>query len=1314
MESSIRVAAFQLRQSTAFLLLALGVIAACTGCKPKQPPNEAGRQNLMVRGYIAAHVGGHDDVGIPSRTLPARDVYIPGASVFLADAQDQPVGDSRRTDLSGRFTLYADKPGSYKICWKAAGFVSGCGAKAVVLGGAPAFLSTIHIPVETKQNHVSVIGQVTMADGTAARALEPLSNVNAFATVTLRDTGGGKLYETWVNNAGYYLIPQVPIRTAVVIRAQIERGVAEQEISPQAELERDRLVQINLRVANTPPMLEPVVPIDQASNRRIAVANPGAVVTLNAVARDRDGDPLHYTWELQPGSGALTPAAGPNVSWTLPSAPGEYGVTAIVWDGKGGYAKMPLLLRADGGGVPFSGFVRDVGGASIAQAAVEINGQTVNSDATGAFNTRVPDAARFVFNIRKQGYGFYSKIYDRGVTGGLWTLSRATVQSVDPRQPINLVDRRDARNCPGPRFARLDWKTYAHALQPQYQDGKGNVVYPAPRKSREPSTRVEDRMAAFMPWEFRHGECGPGMAVSIPANSLVDRNGNPPAGNVDVSIATVDLASSEQMPGDDTVVLPGGDIRVMQSFGAGMVEITAGGQRYNLKAGATAKIRLPVDPMQLSASGPIPPTIPILFYNETQGVWKTDVTAQLVGTGASRAYEAQVAHFSAINTDTLKVDQACVRVLSPQPGMPPTFNLEVTVPQPNGNALKFKTQLIDNSAPSQHVIYNLPTNTNITLIPSSVTPNTTPIGVFVVNTGQKQNPTVPNLPVGPPYVACSTEVILAQQVLPDAPLFGEFLHGLFSFDATNLDELNAGDPNQNAIKTAVDQATADYYAQIDPRAKRATLTDFRKTNGFIDNAGNPLAGVVNAKYANSGDLGFGRDMYCKKQAASDGQTDYACYVSNYGDVTTADQQDAIDAAAGGTPIATVAMEYSRVESPNGTANEFDDVTAPIRTVKFYVYNGAGNPLRAANLDGKGARPVPQLCMVCHGGALPHAPTVVNGTPVPVFNARDDAKLQSRFVPFDLRYYTFPPAPNDKANPNVQAAFKQMNVDIVKGVAQAVGATQISEVVDEMYAGGAATQKEDFVVAGWKAPAAPEPAKADFYQKTVSNACRMCHTAQPSAALRFDTASGFLALLGPVGSRVCNEHVMPHAKRTHDIFWGISDPTVVVPGTVPHMAAQLQAFGVQFGAAADWNGVGGNPPTYLCGTSFTSGGTTPLSYYEQNIQSIWAKNHGASNACTNCHAGQTGSGGLGLGAGFSYANLVGVNAQELNTMQRIKPLDSNQSYLFHKIQGTAGNVGGSNPSRMPLGCTPGTTCLDAFPADVQTIQQWIDVRGADGP
>ena len=81
-------------------------------------------------------------------------------------------------------------------------------------------------------------------------------------------------------------------------------------------------------------------------------------------------------------------------------------------------------------------------------------------------------------------------------------------------------------------------------------------------------------------------------------------------------------------------------------------------------------------------------------------------------------------------------------------------------------------------------------------------------------------------------------------------------------------------------------------------------------------------------------------------------------------------------------------------------------------MKFYVFNGAGNAtLAAANLDNHGARPVPQLCMVCHGGALVKPQVDVNGQPVPVFAVRDDVKMGSVFVPFDLRYYTFAPPPH---------------------------------------------------------------------------------------------------------------------------------------------------------------------------------------------------------------------------------------------------------------------------------------------------------------
>src|SRR5947209_11823345 len=128
------------------------------------------------------------------------------------------------------------------------------------------------------------------------------------------------------------------------------------------------------------------------------------------------------------------------------------------------------------------------------------------------------------------------------------------------------------------------------------------------------------------------------------------------------------------MPGDYTVADGGGTAKTMQSYGAGSVEITAGGRRFNLRAGAEAEVTIPIDPSQLAAGGAIPPTIPILFYDERRGVWVEESQASRVG----NTYVAKVKHFSTINTDLVKTNQACVRVDSPT--LPATYDLEVTIP----------------------------------------------------------------------------------------------------------------------------------------------------------------------------------------------------------------------------------------------------------------------------------------------------------------------------------------------------------------------------------------------------------------------------------------------------------------------------------------------------------------------------------------------------------------------------------------------------------------------------------------------------------
>lgn len=1188
----------------------------------------------MVRGYIATHINkealGKRKVLFP---LAGENVYLPNIKVFLEDLVNNTKSDSVSTDLSGRFTFPPQKPSRYRLCWSAKGFGDRCSQKIFSVAETPVHLNTVLIQPEQGKDLTTVAGNVTMADGSSPRTLEPMGSVNSYGLVTLLDGANNVLYKAPVNNFGRYFLPQVPVNRKITLRTIVEAATTDLLILPEAELQVSPFHQIDLKVRNYPPRLDPVVATD-SSGRRVKTTSPGATLHLKARASDSDNDPIRFRWVVAAGSGSISSTDAQSVTWKLPNTGGLYSISVLAFDGKGGYAQSSLAIRADGRGVPFSGIVSATDGPTVAGAEVDINGQTATTNADGYFRLFVKDADRFVFNIRKAGYGFYSKIYDDGVTGGHWQLRRATTMTVDPAKPIDVADKPGARDCPGPPSAHVNWKELEHLRRLTWQDGKGNVIVP-PANQNVP-----------LPWEQSPDEqrgCGPGISVKIPANSLVDVNGNAPPGSVQISLATVDLQSPEQMPGDYTVSTSGGN-RVMQSYGAGTVEITASGQTYNLKPGAIAELTIPVDPGQLASPGALPPTIPFLVYDETNGVWRVEGTATLQGSN----YVMTITHLSAFNTDQVKTNQSCVRVKSPT--LDATYSLEVTIPQTGGAAAVVRSYSVDNTAPSEHVVYNLPSSTNIVLVPIRNT-NNIPFGTFVVNTGGPQSPTDPNLPVGPPYDACSTEVILTEQTVP--PVGGEFLKGLSTFSATNLDALGPIDA------ASLDAATAAYYQQIDPRGKRLTLNGFKATNGFDGSE-------TRAVFANSADLGFGRDMNCRAVGL-----DVACYVTNYGDEPTPDQDDANDAVDGTTPVATVAMEYSRIESPPGNPIEFDD---PERVVKFYVYNADGSALlRSANLDGQGARPIPQLCMVCHNGVYPGGPT----TGVPTFASRDDVKLGARFIAFDLAGFTFPTVPGfEKANQ--QAAFKILNEDIVAAT-EPTGSV-IDEIITFMYASGP-TQDENFVVTGWNA----QPNEQTMYREVVARTCRTCHAANVFPTLQFKQTTEVTNILGVAETRVCTEHVMPHALRTHNIFW---------TSVGPHMPAQFQVFGDAFASPANgWQGD-------KCGV-FTAGGETPITYYEEFIQPIWDGIGTGTTACTACHIGAGGSAGLNLGGGVSHGNLVNAPSSQLPTMDRIEPFDVSNSYLVHKVENTQLSVGGSG-SQMPLVGAP----LAANP-HIDNIKTWIN-------
>jgi hypothetical protein len=1270
----------------------------------RKPRPKVGPQ--AVRGYIAVRPAAKN-ADIAAVFIPAgKDIYLPGVDVYLSDPQTNQTSNTVRTDLSGRFTVFAPQAGRYHVCWKSPVYGAGCDSRFISVGNRPQFVSTVRIQLPVRPRFVSIAGHVVNADNSVPRTFDPMFNINSFATVRLDNTKGVRLAEVYVNNFGDYLLPYVPVRQEVNITASIESANVRQQVLPGARIEAAAMSRVNLKFENHRPRLNPLVAFDSVSNRRVQNGTPGSTLKLQATARDLDGDPLKYAWFAGEGQGSVLQNTGPTTSWQLPSAPGRYTIAVVAYDGKGGYDKAQLSVLATGGGVPFGGIVVDTAGTPVAGAEVEIVGNpVVNTDARGRFNTNVKESFRYVLNIRRTGFALNSQIYDGGITGGRWVLRRAQIVTVDPTHDIRVVHERSPRDCPGPDSVRAGSGVAGNSLDiPEWQDGKGNAIdapgwWKGPRSVRAgqntPIVAVNNRMDAkdqgqpepvILPRQLKFAPCGRGVSVDIPANSILDAQGNPASGPIQVAISTIDLLSPQQMPGDFSAVGNAGAGR-MESFGAGSLDLPAG---FTLKSGSPATVTIPVDRSRL-IGGVLPPTVPLLSYNEQKGLWMQDDTLTLTTVSGVKAYVGQIKHFTTFNADTVLVaGAACLRVFSPS--LPGQYDLEAITPYPDGTP-HYKKYPIDNTSSTEHVIYNITPNANISLAPMTQGANSQLLGYYIVNSGPPENPShAPDPPPGPPYTTCQNFIILTVDGAPESPFGGEFLHGLGYLAAENLgfDDLTTAAPTGNALRDAIVQASRNYYASADPLSQRTTFADFKSKNGFSANPNTPAAGEIVARYANSGDLGFGRDMHCLKQTNGD----VACYVTNYGTGYnnsfpgdgTPDTDDAQAAAtrstvAGSTEVATVAMEYTAIENDGAD-----------RAVKFFVYKlalpGYARSI-SANLDGRGERPVPQLCMICHGGAIPNQ----SGNPlVPVFGSAADVKFNSRFLPFDYRFFTFDPAASKVSQ---DPSFKALNEQIVNAAPPAGVTDPIHEVVSGLYNNGAATaQVPNFVVPGWATGVSPNaPGQANFYTGVIANPCRTCHVAQAFPELQFNTSDKFInvnnpgfannkLMLGTAQFRVCGDYTMPHALRTHDIFWNVYPWNVADWGPPPTpYYQQLQTFG---------DGIGGSTwKAGLC-TSFVSGTVhSPSFFYEQSIQPIW------SSKCVACHI----TGGIApfsLTEGDSFSNLVDGT--------RVIAGNDSAGTLLQRITATSGIRMPQNCFHPPAPPNGNFPCLDQ--TDIDKIKAWI--------
>lgn len=308
------------------------------------------------------------------------------------------------------------------------------------------------------------------------------------------------------------------------------------------------------------------------------------------------------------------------------------------------------------------------------------------------------------------------------------------------------------------------------------------------------------------------------------------------------------------------------------------------------------------------------------------------------------------------------------------------------------------------------------------------------------------------------------------------------------------DDDSAGDSNaqlalDNSQINAATYANA-YYQAVDPNDERTTLSSWKTLNGFDNDADHHIT------FRDRVDLGYGRDMYTRTR--TDGSI--AIYVDNYvvqfgsGDASTYGPLS-LDAALASDQdhfISSAALEYSPIDPNDPTSDKI---------VKMFFFNlpdanGVQNRALTVDLDGRGMKAMPTVCLVCHGGkALPLNP---DGS-----FPQDTLRLVKMNI-LGTEHFTFSNKPElteqelqpaiKAINQLVDSSYKDMQGwdDAVKGKWNADFAI---ELVTGSYGGdfSAAEYDKSFIPVGWQQNGNRPDGVERLYQEVIKPHCVACHS-----------------------------------------------------------------------------------------------------------------------------------------------------------------------------------------------------------------------------
>ena len=356
-----------------------------------------------------------------------------------------------------------------------------------------------------------------------------------------------------------------------------------------------------------------------------------------------------------------------------------------------------------------------------------------------------------------------------------------------------------------------------------------------------------------------------------------------------------------------------------------------------------------------------------------------------------------------------------------------------------------------------------------------------------------------------------------------------------------------------------------YYAAVDPaipgnpNGVRTTLADWKTKVQF--DQGN----VVHVTFRDTKDLGYGRDMYAKK-GWSNCDTCVAVYVDNY-----IVEIEPGDASTYGPLNLDAAIEQDR-EFLFGTnviefSHEGDDTPKP-KIVKFFTYapedsNGVQKRLTAADLDGRGVKQMPTMCVVCHGATL---------YPLKQDGSFDPFSLKSPKMNM-LEQHTFQfssePGFTEADQNDGIAAINQLVLDTYREMEMRADSTSdqanwssefavdLMETTYDVSPGGNILGKdylEDSVPSGWLQTSERPGGIEVLYKEVIEPHCIGCHSSRGTKvaklndanAVNFSTYEEFITYSELIIDYVYKRGAMPDSLINFSQFWGNPDgaPTLL--------------------------------------------------------------------------------------------------------------------------------------------------------------------------